>query len=77
MPRKSDGSQKRKRLFIIGVKKEENFLPNEIFPEKLNSEKSVNVNDALQDILNLQCGENVKVVEKINNNDYLNYLKTN
>ena len=45
--------------------------------EKLNSEKSVNVNDALQDILNLQCGENVKVVEKINNNDYLNYLKTN
>ena len=69
--------QKRKRLFIIGVKKEENFLPNEIFPKKLNSEKSVNVNDALQDILNLQCGENVKVVEKISNNDYLNYLKTN
>ena len=68
--------QKRKRLFIIGVKKDENFLPNEIFPEKLNFDKSVTVNDALQDILNLQCGENVKVVEKINKNDYLNYLRT-
>ena len=68
--------QKRKRLFIIGVKKNENFLPNVLFPEKLKNHNTVTVNDALEDILNTQCGENVKVIKRIKKNDYLNYLRT-
>ena len=68
--------QKRKRLFIIGVHKNEDFLPSDVFPEKFKSHKSVSVNDALEDILNLPCGENVKVTKTIKKSSYLNYLRT-
>lgn len=68
--------QRRKRLFIIGVKKNETFLPNVLFPEKLKNHNPVTVNDAFEDILNIQCGENVKVIKRIKKNDYLNYLRT-
>lgn len=68
--------QKRKRVIIIGVRKELKINPNSLFPEKLTEKSSsqVTIKETFEDILNLKCGEDIEYNYKKEKNNYLKLL---
>lgn len=68
--------QKRKRVIIIGVRKELKINPNSLFPEKLTEKDSsqITIKETFEDILNLECGEGIIYNYKKEKNNYLKLL---
>lgn len=68
--------QKRKRVIIVGVKKELKINPNNLFPDKLTEKESsqITIKEVFEDILNLECGDEIEYSYKKEKNNYLKLL---
>ena len=68
--------QKRKRVIIIGVRKELNIHVDNLFPSEItsNPETQITIKDVLEDILDIECNEDALYKNTEKRNPYLKYL---
>lgn len=66
--------QKRKRLIIIGVRKDYSVEPSDLFPEEITKESPVPSRVVLADLENISCSDNARYLENHSFSDYVKML---
>ncbi len=66
--------QKRKRLIIIGVRKDYSIEPSDLFPKEITKDSPVSSRVVLEDLENIPCSDNARYVDDQSFSPYVKML---